>query len=89
MHCYVLCMLFVHFLSMFKSAGESAALPLCLHVFVPREAEYSLGPCGTVAGLAGRKCTCVKKEGRKPSLSGPDQNTTTEKTTRAAHISTP
>lgn len=35
---------------------------------------------GTSAGLAGRKNTCVHEEGRKPILSGTDQNTTTEKT---------
>lgn len=38
------------------------------------------GPLGTSAGLAGRKNTCVHEEGRKPILSGTDQNTTTEKT---------
>lgn len=48
--------------------------------FGTREAKFSPCPCGTCAGLPGRKSTCVHKEGRKPILQGPDNNTTTVKT---------
>lgn len=68
-----------------RRAGAPGARPQSLHAFGTREAEFSPCPCGTCAGLPGRKSTCVHKEGRKPIPRGAHNNTTTVKTIRAAH----
>lgn len=65
------------------------ALPQQLHVFGTREAKFSRGPCGTCAGLPGRKSTCVLKEGRKPILRGAHNNKATVKTIQVAHTTVP
>lgn len=93
LHCffqfYSTCFLGSLFIFHNDCALASVALSHCLYVFVPREVKYSLSPCGTQAGFAGRKSTCVHKEGRKPILSGPEHNTTIEKKVQAAQITTP
>lgn len=70
------------------STRWAQCLSSCMR-FGTREAKFSPCPCGTCAGLPGRKSTCVHKEGRKPILWGPDNNTTTVKTIRAARTAAP